>query len=106
MHNESRIAIQFINMGKLKEKFQQTEVYKSIFRHGYQDTSRNRALQIVDNVFLHLHPVRISRHATNPGYTWGMGGITFLLFLVLTITGVILMFYYRPAAEYAYEDMK
>ena len=75
-------------MGKLKEKFQQTEVYKSIFRHGYQDTSRNRALQIVDNVFLHLHPVRISRHATNPGYTWGMGGITFLLFLVLTITGV------------------
>ena len=73
-------------MGKLKEKFQQTEVYKSIFRHGYQDTSRNRALQIVDNVFLHLHPVRISRHATNPGYTWGMGGITFLLFLVLTIT--------------------
>ncbi len=35
-----------------------------------------------------------------------MGGITFLLFLVLTITGVILMFYYRPAAEYAYDDMK
>ncbi|MBM4166454.1 MAG: DUF4405 domain-containing protein [Ignavibacteria bacterium] len=93
-------------MGKLKEKFQQTEVYKSIFRHSYQDTSRNRALQILDNVFLHLHPVRISRHATNVGYTWGMGGITFLLFLVLTITGVILMFYYRPAAEYAYEDMK
>src|SRR2546422_1296998 len=93
-------------MLKIREKLQQTEVWKSIFRHNYQDTNRNRALQIVDNVFLHLHPVRIPRHATNIGYTWGMGGITFLLFIVLTVTGVILMFYYRPAAEYAYEDMK
>jgi quinol-cytochrome oxidoreductase complex cytochrome b subunit len=91
---------------QMKEQIQRTEVYKSIFRHNYQDTQRNRALQIVDNVFLHLHPVRISRHATNIGYTWGMGGITFLLFIVLTVTGVILMFYYRPAAEYAYDDMK
>ena len=93
-------------MLKIREKIQQSEIWKSIFRHNYQDTNRNRALQIVDNVFLHLHPVRISRHATNLGFTWGMGGITFLLFIVLTITGVILMFYYRPAAEYAYEDMK
>src|SRR5437867_3034455 len=93
-------------MLKIRERLQQTDVWKSIFRHNYQDTNRNRALQIVDNVFLHLHPVRISRHATNLGFTWGMGGITFLLFIVLTITGVILMFYYRPTAEYAYEDMK
>jgi quinol-cytochrome oxidoreductase complex cytochrome b subunit len=35
-----------------------------------------------------------------------MGGITFLLFLILTVTGVILMFYYRPTGEYAYHDMK
>jgi len=90
----------------LLEQFRKSDVYKSIFRHSYQDTQRNRALQIVDNVFLHLHPVRVPRHATNVGYTWGMGGITFLLFLVLTITGVILMFYYRPTAQYAYEDMK
>ena len=83
-----------------------TALYKSIFRHSYQDTQRNRALQIVDNVFLHLHPVRVSRHATDIGYTWGMGGISFLLFLILTITGIILMFYYRPTAQYAYEDMR
>ena len=55
-------------LDQLKEKVQKTEVYKSIFRHSYQDTQRNRALQIVDNVFLHLHPVRITRHATNIGF--------------------------------------
>ena len=35
-----------------------------------------------------------------------MGGITFLLFLILVVTGIILMFYYRPTGEYAYHDMK
>jgi hypothetical protein len=31
-------------------------VWKSIFRHEYQDTYRNRVLQVSSNVFLHLHP--------------------------------------------------
>ena len=39
-------------------------------------------------------------------FTWCMGGITFLMFLVTVVTGVYLMFYYRPTAEYAYADMK
>jgi len=33
------------------------------------------------------------------------GGITFFLFLVETITGVLLMFYYRPTLQWAYHDM-
>jgi len=102
---KQKIEIQ-IMLAQIKKKIKSSEIYKSIFRHGYEDTQRNRALMVVDNVFLHLHPVRVSRHAVNYGYTWGMGGISFLLFIILTITGVILMFYYRPAAEYAYEDMK
>jgi len=35
-----------------------------------------------------------------------MGGITFYLFLVEVITGLFLMFYYRPVPEYAYLDMQ
>lgn len=34
-----------------------------------------------------------------------MGGITFFLFLVETFTGLLLMFYYRPTLECAYQDM-
>jgi len=90
---------------KLKKQVLSSQIWKSIFRHDYKDTQRNRFLQILDNVFLHLHPTRVPRHAVHYGYTWGMGGITFFLFLVLTVTGVVLMFYYRPTAEYAYADM-
>ena len=35
-----------------------------------------------------------------------MGGVTFFLFLVETVTGVLLMFYYRPTLEWAYQDMQ
>jgi quinol-cytochrome oxidoreductase complex cytochrome b subunit len=28
------------------------------------------------------------------------------MFLVTVVTGIYLMFYYRPVAEYAYADMK
>jgi quinol-cytochrome oxidoreductase complex cytochrome b subunit len=94
------------DIDKIRKSVTQNEIWKSVFRHNYQDNQRNRALMVLDNVFLHLHPVRVARHGANVGFTWGMGGITFLLFLVLTVTGVILMFYYRPVAEYAFDDMK
>jgi quinol-cytochrome oxidoreductase complex cytochrome b subunit len=100
------MPLQRPNIERIRKSVTQNEIWKSIFRHSYQDNQRTRALMILDNVFLHLHPVRVSRHGANIGYTWGMGGITFLLFLILTVTGVILMFYYRPVAEYAFDDMK
>src|SRR5208282_636934 len=73
-----------------------TQVYTSIFRHKHDDTPRNRALGVLSNVFLHLHPAKINRDAVRYNYTWGMGGITFYLFIVLTLTGALLMFYYHP----------
>jgi len=91
---------------ELKEKVTRSQVWKSIFRHDYKDTQRNRLLQVLDNVFLHLHPTRIPRHAGEIRFTWCMGGLTFLLFLVTAVTGVLLMFYYHPTAEGAYADMK
>src|SRR3989304_17215 len=90
----------------LKRQIVESQVWTSMFRHGYEDTPRNRALQIMANVWLHLHPPKIRRHAIRLRFTWCMGGITFLMFLVLTVTGVVLMFYYRPVGEYAYADMK
>ena len=61
---------------------------------------------VVDNLWLHLHPTKIRRHAIRIRFTWCMGGVTFLLFLYLVVTGVVLMFYYRPVGEYAYADIK
>lgn len=90
----------------LWSKIKDTRLWKSIFRHSYEDTPRNRVLQIMSNIFLHLHPPRIRRHGLKMRFTWCMGGITLFMYLVTVVTGVFLMFYYRPVAEYAYADMK
>ena len=83
----------------------ESQVWKSIFRTGIPVTRRQRMMGILNSVFLHLHPVRLPKHAVKLKYTWCMGGLSFFLFLVLTISGILLMFYYRPTVEYAYTDI-
>ncbi|HLZ80859.1 MAG TPA: cytochrome B6, partial [Ktedonobacteraceae bacterium] len=86
----------------MTQKLVESQVWRSIFRHGYPDTPLNQSLVMMGNVFLHLHPVKVSRQAMKITYTWCMGGISFFLFLLLTITGVFLMFYYVPDTSTAY----
>src|SRR3989338_11164463 len=102
-------------MEPFKEKFQQdlkglkqpekTQLFKSMFRVKHDETPRSRSLGVISNVFLHLHPARVNRDAVRYGYTWGMGGVTFYLFIVLTFTGVLLMFYYHPSKVQAFRDI-
>jgi len=102
--------------GEALDRARETEVWKSIFRpgsifrRGYRDTSRDRALATMNNVLYHLHPVKMKRHGLKLTYTFCLGGLSFFLFILLTITGIYLMFFYRPAAELgsaaAYTDMQ
>src|SRR5688572_4917758 len=82
----------------------------SIYRPGYRDTSRDRALATMNNVLYHLHPVKLKRHGLKLTYTYCLGGLSFLLFILLTVTGIYLMFFYRPSAgfgqELAYKDIQ
>jgi len=80
-------------------------VWRSIFRSGYPSTPRNQMLAVATNVFLHLHPTRIHRTHVKITHTWCLGGLSFFLFLGLTITGVLMMFYYVPSVDRAYEDI-
>jgi quinol-cytochrome oxidoreductase complex cytochrome b subunit len=84
----------------------QNRVWKSIFRQGYPNTEENQSRAIVNSWFLHIHPVKVKRHTLKISYTWGMGFITFFLFLVLVVTGVWLMFFYAPSVERAYSDIQ
>ena len=82
-----------------------SQFWKSIFRHPAPTDRQGRVRVMVGNFLLHLHPTSIKKHALRPSFSWCMGGITFLLFLVETLTGLLLMFYYRPTIEWAYHDM-
>ena len=72
----------------------------------YAGYDYNGAMLMFSNVFLDLHPVKVKRGALKLRYTFCLGGLTFFFFIVLTITGVFLMFYYVPDVRQAYYNIK
>lgn len=91
---------------KLIEWITNSQFYKSVFRVGLPDTERTGALLMISNFFMHLHPVKVRKSGVKTSYTFCLGGISFFLFIVLTVTGILMMFHYRPTVEWAYADMK
>ena len=95
-----------VKVGRMSTRRRESTFWKTVFGRPPGDRPRNRVLAAVARVFLHLHPARVRRHGARMRFTWCMGGISFLLFLVLTVTGVYLMFHYHPTKAEAYEDMQ
>jgi quinol-cytochrome oxidoreductase complex cytochrome b subunit len=81
-------------------------VLKSIVRHGFPNTNRNRALTVFSNFFLHIHPVKVRKKAIEFKRTYYLGGLSAATFFILVATGILLMFYYHPSEAQAYGDMK
>jgi quinol-cytochrome oxidoreductase complex cytochrome b subunit len=90
---------------RVDESIRRSPVWRSLFRQPYPNDERSRAYAVMNNVFLHLHPVRVRQHAVKFAYTFCLGGLSFFLFLVLTVTGVYLMFFYVPSATLAYTNI-
>ncbi len=64
------------------------------------DVSRVRA--VANSLVLHLHPPKVPVSALRFSYTWGLGGISTVLAIMLAATGVMLMFRYEPSIDRAY----
>ena len=87
-------------------RMRHTQVYRSIVRHGVTDTNRNRSMIVFENLFLHVHPVKVRERTLRFAHTFWLGGVTMVCALVLIATGILLMFYYHPSVPQAYRDMK
>ena len=90
---------------RVDQTIRRSPVWRSLFRQPYPRDERSRVYAVMNNVFLHIHPVRVRQHAVKFAYTFCLGGLSFFLFLVLTITGVYLMFFYVPSATQAYTNI-
>lgn len=80
-------------------------IWHSVFRNSLPSTDLGRSQTSFTNFFLHIHPVKVNRHTIKPWYTMGLGLISFFLFVLLTISGILVMFYYVPSTEQAYDRM-
>src|SRR5437660_10595880 len=82
------------------------QMVSSLFRHGLPLTDKIAARTALTNFVLHIHPVRVRRSWIRMSYTLCLGGLSFFLFIVLTVTGLYLMFYYVLSTQHAYQDMR
>ena len=71
---------------RVDQAIRRSGAWRSLFRNPYPTDERSRAYAVMNNVFLHIHPVRVRQHAVKFAYTFCLGGLSFFLFLVLTIT--------------------
>ena len=73
---------------------------------GISDDNRRRLGRINRNFFLHIHANKVHPHSLEASYTFGLGVILGFLFIVMILTGVVLMMNYTPSVERAYNSVK
>ncbi len=69
-------------------------------------SDREAGEAVVANFLLHWFPARVTKLSLAPSSSLYLGTISFVLFLILTATGVVLMFLYVPSVERAYGGIK
>ncbi|MBX3296304.1 MAG: cytochrome b N-terminal domain-containing protein [Acidobacteria bacterium] len=103
MENEERTAL---NTFWHNLRAVPVDLYRAMFRGGAPVTDRTRSSFVFGNVFLHLHSVRTHLWSLRWTATMGLGIITTAAFLITLVTGVLLMFYYKPYPDVAYQSIK
>jgi quinol-cytochrome oxidoreductase complex cytochrome b subunit len=79
----------------------------SCFRLGKEpESEREESQATFHNLFLHVHSVRVHLRTLSPTLTFGLGLMATASFLITVITGVLLMVYYKPSTDLAYQSIK
>ncbi len=88
------------------ERVKKSERNRSAFKNVSTASNREKSLAISTNFFWHLLPVKSNPDAVKFTATFYLGVLSFVLFLILIISGVLINFYYHPSVPQAYYDMK
>ncbi|MEE8311856.1 MAG: cytochrome b N-terminal domain-containing protein [Candidatus Binatia bacterium] len=83
-----------------------TTLKESVVRHSAPRSDRSRSQAIFSNLFLHVHATRTHVRSLRFSATLGLGIASISMFLILLVTGVLLMVYYTPSTLLAYDSMK
>lgn len=82
------------------------KIFDKLFWTWKPNSEKEAGDAIVKNLLLHWFPNKISKSSLSWNYSMWLGTISFMLFMILVFTGVILMFLYVPSVERAYGSVK
>jgi len=89
---------------KIKEKL--SSLWRKLTWTWSPQSNREASESVVRNFWLHWFPSRISLRSLSWGYSLWLGTVAASLFAILTITGVLLLFFYIPSIQNAYWSIK
>jgi quinol-cytochrome oxidoreductase complex cytochrome b subunit len=82
-------------------------VWRSIFPEPLVPQSdRDRRRVVVHTLLIHFRPVQLPAAALRFTHTFGLGGSSLVLFLVLAFTGLLSLFVYEPSPDRAYASVQ
>jgi len=64
-----------------------------------------RRWAFANSLILHTRPVRVPANALRYTHTFGLGGMSLVLFMMLISTGLLMIFVYEPSPERAYQSI-
>jgi len=82
-------------------------IWRSIFQGPViPESDRDRKTIVFHHLLLHFRPIRVPARTLQYTHTFGLGGMSLVLFLLLVGTGVLMLFVYQPAPGGAYESVQ
>jgi len=91
-------------MKKMKEKI--SNIWRKITWTWAPQSERESSESVVRNFWLHWFPSRVSLRSLSWNYSFWLGTIAASLFVILTVTGLILLYFYIPSVQHAYWSIK
>ena len=80
--------------------------WATVRRRGPLTSDRSRSQAVFSNLFLHIHSVKTHKHSLKVSYTMGLGLFAAAFLAIVTLTGILLMVYYKPTPDQAYASIK
>lgn len=80
-------------------------VFRTVVRHPLDNTGLAKAQIIFSNFINHIQPVKVHQRTLKFTTTLGMGVVSVSLFLILSVSGVLLMFHYVPSTTIGPEGL-
>ncbi len=81
-------------------------VWRSVFRGPIVPrTDRERRWVVFNTLVLHLRPTQLPLATMRYSHTFGLGGMSLVLILLLFATGILMMFVYQPSPATAYDSV-
>ncbi len=96
----SALRIFFDNLRHFPQAF-----FRPLRRRG-EATSAGPSQAVFSELFLDIHGAKVHTHSLKLTYTFGLGLLTAAFLAILTVTGILLMVYFKPTTELAYDSIK